>query len=152
MFSMFGRTGPPQKGAPHEDQHELMQHPTYRKTIEVIKRKQFCVATCPVISSRQVTALLTSYTLHNTSLSVIRAIKIHILLCRFQRRRLLSMTLFCPSGPFSHHPFSPSSPPSSLSPPSFLSLPLLSPLALSIRSPPVFSVPALLLPLSTTIP
>ena len=41
MFSMFGRTGTPQKGPPQEER-QILQHSNMPEIIEIIYRKRFC--------------------------------------------------------------------------------------------------------------
>jgi len=44
MFSMFGRTGAPQKRGPHKRTSKYLQHSNMPEIIEIIVRKRFCVA------------------------------------------------------------------------------------------------------------
>jgi len=43
MFSMFGRTGAPQKKGPHKRTGKVLQHNNMPEVIEIIIRKRFCV-------------------------------------------------------------------------------------------------------------
>jgi len=123
-----------------------------QKIILAINKKTSLRSTiCPMINRRQVTALLIRILYW-----AVRLASFVTLNSTVQRRRLLSMTLTPGRETSEPLPFSPSLPSFiSISPlpslplrhllspfPPFCPLPLLSPLALSIRSPPVFHVPS----------